>query len=178
MMHAKTMEGLVGARDNMNLMNTPMRVFREAKQKGDTAAMERALGYAGECSDKAWAYKAAADRGMEEDAEEAREKLKLQREEAIRKRKEEREELEERIERRIEERTKETSEGNRNAGIRADAVEISEEGKVLAEDSVNTAASGADAVESKSGAAKGQTVYTKAGEAVPVEQGASISLSV
>ena len=33
-MHAKTMEGLVGARTNVNLMNTPMNVFKETRRKG------------------------------------------------------------------------------------------------------------------------------------------------
>lgn len=73
-MNTKTMEGLVGARTNMNLMNTPMRVFKEARRKGDTATMERAMGYADEFSGKAEDYKAEADKGMEEDAREAREK--------------------------------------------------------------------------------------------------------
>ena len=90
-MNTKTMEGIVGARTNMNLMNTPMRVFKEARRKGDTATMERAMGYVNDFSDKAQEYKAKADEGMEEDAKETREKAKLQCEEAIRKRKEERE---------------------------------------------------------------------------------------
>lgn len=93
-MNAKTMEGLVGARTNMDLMNTPMRVYKEARRRGDTATMERAMGYAGEFSDKAEEYKAEADKGMEEEAREAREKVKLEREEAVRKRREEREKLE------------------------------------------------------------------------------------
>ena len=62
-MHTKTMEGLVGARTNMNLMNTPMRVFKEARRKGDTETMERAMGYVGDFSDKAEEYKAEADKG-------------------------------------------------------------------------------------------------------------------
>ena len=41
-MHAKTMEGLVGARTNMELLNTPFRVSKEARLKGDTAKMEQA----------------------------------------------------------------------------------------------------------------------------------------
>ena len=73
-MHTKTMEGLIGARTNMNLMNTPMRVFKEARRKGDTETMERAMGYVGDFSDKAEEYKAEADKGMEEDAKEARKK--------------------------------------------------------------------------------------------------------
>ena len=90
-MNARTMEGLVGARTNMDLINTPMRVYKEARRRGDTATMERAMGYAGEFSDKAEEYKAEADKGMEEDAREAREKVKLERKEAVRKRREERE---------------------------------------------------------------------------------------
>ena len=97
-MHTKTMEGLIGARTNMNLMNTPMRVFKEARRKGDTETMERAMGYVGDFSDKAEEYKAEADKGMEEDAKEAREKAELQREEAVQKRREEREKLEAKIE--------------------------------------------------------------------------------
>ena len=156
-MNTKTMEGIVGARTNMNLLNTPMRVYKEARRKGDTATMERAMGYVGEFSDKAEDYKAEADKGMEEDAKESREKAKLQREEAIQKRREEREKLEERIEE------------NRDADT--DTVEISEEGKVLLKDNV-------DFDEIKMDAVKEPVTYTKTGETVPSEQGASISVSV
>lgn len=141
-MNAKTMEGLVGARTNMNLLNTPMRVYKEARRKGDTAAMERAMGYVIDFSDKAEEYKAEADKGMEEEAREAREKEKLQRTEAIQKRREERERLEEKMEE------------NRNADSDADSAEI------------------------KADAAKKPASYTKTGEPAPVEQKASISVSV
>ena len=47
-MHVKTMEGLVGAGTNMNLLNTPLRVFKEARRRGDTATMERAMRYVSE----------------------------------------------------------------------------------------------------------------------------------
>ena len=68
-MHTKTMEGLIGARTNMNLMNTPMRVYKEARRKGNSETMERAMGYANECSDRAEEYKAEADEGMKKDAQ-------------------------------------------------------------------------------------------------------------
>lgn len=97
-MNTKTVEGLVGARTNMDLLNTPFRVYKEARRRGDTAIMERAMGYVTEFSDKADEYKEVADRGMKEDAEEAREKAKLEGEKVIQKRKEECEKLEERIE--------------------------------------------------------------------------------
>lgn len=165
-MHTKTMEGLVGARTNMNLMNTPMRVFKEARRKGDTETMERAMGYVGDFYDKAEDYKAEADKGMEEDAKEAREKAELQREEAVQKRREEREKLEAKIEE------------NRNADTNADTVEISEEGKVLLKDNLDTDAVGVETDVVKSDAVKEPVTYTKAGDAVPMEQETSISVSV
>lgn len=118
-MNAKTMEGLVGAKTNMDLLNSPFRVYKEARRRGDTATMDRAMGYVAEFSDKADEYKEAADRGMKEDAEEAREKAKSEREEAIQKRREEREKLEERIEE------------SRSKNKETDIVEVSEEGRVL-----------------------------------------------
>lgn len=165
-MHTKTMEGLIGARTNMNLMNTPMRVFKEARRKGDTETMERAMGYVDDFSDKAEEYKAEADKGMEEDAKEARKKAELQREEAVQKRREEREKLEAKIEE------------NRNADTNADTVEISEEGKVLSKDNLDTDAVGVETDVVKSDAVKEPVTYTKAGDAVPMEQETSISVSV
>ena len=156
-MNTKTMEGLVGARTNMNLMNTPMRVFKEARRKGDTATMERAMGYADEFSDKAEDYKTEADKGMEEDAREAREKAKLQREEAIQERREEREKLEDRIE------------GNRNADTNTDTVEISEEGKGMLEDSAEPCHTSPE---------KQPVTYTKTAEVVAAQPDISISVSV
>ena len=150
----------------MNLMNTPMRVFKEARRKGDTATMERAMGYVGDFYDKAEDYKAEADKGMEEDAKEAREKAELQREEAVQKRREEREKLEAKIEE------------NRNADTNADTVEISEEGKVLLKDNLDTDAVGVETDVVKSDAVKEPVTYTKAGDAVPMEQETSISVSV
>lgn len=93
-MHTKTMEGLAGASMNMKLLNTPFRVYKDAERRGDTAVMERAMGYVGEFADKAEDYQKKAEKGMEEDAKEAREKAKTEQENAIRKRKEEREEPE------------------------------------------------------------------------------------
>ena len=167
-MNTKTMEGLVGARTNMNLLNTPMRVYKEARRKGDTATMERAMGYVGEYSDKADEYKAEADKGMEEDAREAREKVKLQCEEAIRKRKEEREKLEDRIE--------ENRNADTNTDTKACLLEISEEGKVLLKDNIDSGSAGSDEI--KMDAAKNPVTYTKTGEAIPSKQGVSISVSV
>ena len=163
-MNTKTMEGLVGARTNMNLLNTPMRVFKEARRKGDTATMERAIGYVGEFSDKADEYKAEADKGMEGDARAAREEAEVQREETIQKHREEREKLEERIEE------------NRNAGTNTDTVEISEEGKVLWKGSIGSGSTSPGEI--KADAVREPVAYTKTGKTVPAEGEASISVSI
>ncbi len=170
-MNTKTMEGLVGARTNMNLMNTPMRVFKEARRKGDTETMERAMGYADEFSGKAENYKVEADEGMKKDAEEARKIAKEQRDEAIQKRRDEREKLEAKIEE------------NRNADTNTDTketkgclLEISEEGKVLLKDS--TGLDNTLSAETKTDAVKEPVTYTKTGETVSAEQSTSISVSV
>lgn len=170
-MHTKTMEGLVGARTNMNLMNTPMRVYKEARRKGDSETMERAMGYVGECSDRAEEYKSEADEGMKKDAEEARRISKEQRDEAIQKRKDEREKLEKKIE----------ENRNGDAGIntketKACLLEISEEGKVLLKDS--TGLDDTVSTETKTDAVREPVTYTKTGETVPAEQSTNTSISV
>lgn len=153
-MNTKTMEGLVGARTNMDLLNTPFRVYKEARRRGDTATMERAMGYAAEFSDRADEYQAKADKGMKEDAEEAREKAKLEREKAIQKRREEREKIEEKkMEERIE--NKET-----------DTLNVSN----------NTIPDNAVSINAK--ADKQSVLYTKAGEVSQPEQTTNISISV
>ncbi len=167
-MNSKTMEGLVGASTNMNLLDTPMRVYKEARRKGNTEIMERAMGYVGDFYDKVEDYKAEADKGMKEDAKEAREKAKVQREEAIQKRREEREKIEGKIKEKIEE--------SRDADINTDTVEISGEGKGLLKDS--TASDSTVSAETKTDAVKESVTYTKTGETVPAKQGTSISVSV
>ena len=167
-MNAKTMEGIVGSKNNVDLTNTPMRVFKEARRKGDVATMERAMGYAGEFTEKADEYKVRAHEGTKEDVKEARKKAEAEQENAIRKRKEEREELEKRIEE------------SRNKG--ADTVEISEEGKVLQKESTDSAGAeqtGGRVTDAGADAAKPEPViYTKTGETGQPETGTEFSVSV
>lgn len=147
-MNTKTMEGLIGAGTNMELVNTPMRVFKEARRRGDTATMERAMGYASEFADKAETYKIKAGEGTQEDAKESRKEAEQAREEAIEKRREERREQAEELKARREDHSRPTGEaavstpesqaaqgsagqtGNAMDNI-TDTVEISEEGKIL-----------------------------------------------
>ena len=169
-MHTKTMEGLAGASMNMKLLNTPFRVYKDAERRGDTAVMERAMGYVGEFADKAEDYQKKAEKGMEEDAKEAREKAKTEQENAIQKRKEQREELEKRI---AESRNGDT-----------DTVGVSESGKAALDEKTDSVQTGADSgisasVEETVDAIKTEPViYTKTGEASKLEYGANISVSV
>ena len=136
-MNTKTMEGLIGAGKNIDLVNTPMRVFKEARRKGDTTTMERAMGYANEFTVKAEAYKTQADEGTREDARDAREDARQELEKKIEKRREEREELAESIEANKAEHMPEKETGSKNiipAEDIAATVEISEAGRALLEE--------------------------------------------
>lgn len=175
-MHTKTMEGLIGARTNMEMLNTPFRVFKEARLKGDTAMMERAMGYMGDFHEDAYEYKEVADEGMKEDAEETRKIAEEQREEMIKNRREEREELQ----KKLEEERKE----NKNDKI-VDTVEISEDGKVLlkgsagAEDTVSDATDVEPDTSSKPKADLEPVFYSSAGEVKQSEDtGTKVSASV
>lgn len=151
-MNTKIMEGLTGASTSMNLLNTPMRVYKEARLKGDTATMERAAGYVGSFAGKAEEYKTEAYKGMKEEAKEARKKAEAERLEEARRRKEEREDLE----RRIEENQNKDMDG------------IPEDGKTLPEDNTQNSIARTE-----------QAIYTKTGErqAEP-DTITSISLSI
>ena len=163
-MHTKTMEGLAGASTNMKLLNTPFRVYKDAERRGDTAVMERAMGYVGDFAEKAEDYQKKAEKGMKEEAKEAREKAKTEQGNAIRKR----EELEKRI---AESRNEDT-----------DTVSISESGKVVLDkktDSVQTGADNGVSIEETADAVKTEPViYTKTGETLKTESGTNLSVSV
>ena len=167
-MHAKTMEGLAGASMSMKLMNTPIRVYKEAERRGDTAVMERAMGYASDFADKAKDYQKTTEKGMKEDAKEAREKAKAEQENAIQKRREQREELEKRIE--------EKRKGN------TDAISISESEKATLDGKTDSVQIGADNdifVEETADVIKMEPViYTKTGEASKSESGMNLSVLV
>ena len=167
-MHTKTMEGLAGANMSMKMLNTPMRVYKEAERRGDTAVMERAMGYVGDFADKAEDYQKIAEKGMKEDAKEAREKAESEQDNAVRKRKEEREELEKRIAE------------SRNG--KTDTVSISESGKAALGEQPDLAQAGADSSTSLEETADGikmePVIYTKAGETAGSEPGENLSVSV
>lgn len=122
----------------MELLNTPFRVFKEARLKGDTEKMKQAMGYMNECEENAYEYKAVADEGMKKDVEETRKIAEEQREEMIKNRREEREEQQEKLEAERLEKQKQQQ---------TDTVEISEEGKVLLKENATAESGAADGTE-------------------------------
>lgn len=177
-MHTKTMEGLIGARTNMELLNTPFRVYKEARLKGDTAMMERAMGYMEDVHEDAYEYKDVADEGIKKDAEETRKIAEEQREEMIKNRREEREEQQKKLEEARAEKQDHQS---------ADTVEISEDGRVENTAAGEDAADGAEAdgvdpdtgTSAKSKADMEPVFYSSAGTVKPKEDvGTKVSASV
>lgn len=167
-MNIKTMEGLTGASTNMKVLNTPLRVYKDAERRGDIAVMERAMGYVGEFAEKAVNYRNKAEKGMKEDAEEARERAETEREKVIQKRRQEREELEKRI--------------SESKECDTDTVEISDKGNAVPGEKSGSGQNGTDSgtsSEEKENAVELKPViYTKTGEAAQSRPAANISVSV
>lgn len=83
MMQAGSMKALMGASSNLKLVNTPMKVFKEAEARGDTEVMKRAMGYVTEFGNNA---EDDADKLGEEtikETREARKQQEIEREQAI-----------------------------------------------------------------------------------------------
>lgn len=72
-MNVKTLEGLAGAGQNMKIMQTPLRIYKDAFRRGDIGKMEQAGGYVCEFADRTEKYKTLTDEGMKEEIQEARE---------------------------------------------------------------------------------------------------------
>lgn len=146
-MHAKTMEGLMGASINIRQTAVPMRVYREASQRGDIGTMERAMGYVTEFSERAVDCKEIAEEEMKEEADEMK-TLKQQR-----------------LEENIEKAREEQSDAEKQAQMPEDTLEISPEGKSEWETSVEYNLVVAKMPETDSGQAK-PVMYTSKGEGV------------
>lgn len=82
-MKSGSAQALIGANVNVNIAKVPLRVYKEAERKGDTAAMERSMGYFTDFSSKAARYTQEASREtLKEQREESRER-ELEREKAL-----------------------------------------------------------------------------------------------
>jgi len=149
-MHIKTMEGLVGARTNQDLLKVPMRVYKDARRRGDMAVMERAMEYASDFAGKAKEYQAEAEEGMQEEAEEVKENAKIASEQAIEKRKDAQEQIDE------------------NLTEKTDSLELTEEGKILSKNNISQSENGYSKEEKIS--VKAPKIYTNMGTANLTEQ--------
>ena len=156
-MNIQMMEGLLGASSNIKLSGTPMSVYRQASAEGDTEKMKRALGYTGECAEKAVKYQEKLDKGMKAEAKAEREKAKLEQEAAIEKRRDKHK------------RAEEGTESGRPQGT--DLVQISEAAKVAMKNSKPVEA--AEPIDSE------PVTYTPAGEiaAAPVDAEPTVSFT-
>lgn len=144
-MNVQMMEGLVGASTNLKMSGTPMSVYRQASAEGDTEKMKRALGYTGECTEKAAKYQKELDKGMKEETKTAREKVELAREIAVEKRREERRKTEAAAE----------------SSQRTDVIEISEAAKAAQK---NEPAAAVTPMGDE------PAIYTETGEVSPAEE--------
>ena len=156
-MNVQMMDGLLGASSNIRLAGTPMSVYRQATDEGDTEKMKRALGYTGECTEKAVKYQEKLDEGMKAEAKAEKEKAKLEQEAAIEKLREEHK------------RAEESTESGRPEGT--DLVQLSEAAKAALKNS--------QPVEAAEPVSSEPVIYTPTGEvsAVPAETEPSVSFS-
>lgn len=120
-MIAKTADGLLGANNAMNVIKTPMKVFKEARARGDKAGMDRAMGYVEKAHDEAWEKKYSADEGLKQESEENRLKAEQTREE-----------LTERIRKSFEELEKRTEGGSAEGSVHSDLQRVGEGADVAA----------------------------------------------
>ena len=156
-MNVQMMDGLLGASSNIRLAGTPMSVYHQATDEGDTEKMKRALGYTGECTEKAVKYQEKLDEGMKAEAKAEKEKAKLEQEAAIEKLREEHK------------RAEESTESGRPEGT--DLVQLSEAAKAALKNS--------QPVEAAEPVSSEPVIYTPTGEvsAVPAETEPSVSFS-
>ena len=156
-MNVQMMDGLLGASSNIRLAGTPMSVYRQATDEGDTEKMKRALGYTGECTEKAVKYQEKLDEGMKAEAKAEKEQAKLEQEAAIEKLREEHK------------RAEESTESGRPQGT--DLVQLSEAAKAALKNS--------QPVEAAEPVSSEPVIYTPTGEvsAVPAETEPSVSFS-
>lgn len=135
-MKAGTMQGLIGANINMKLVDTPIRVYKEAERKGDLGTMERAMGYASDLKNTAYEYKDQAEEELRKEMKENREEQQKEREEAIEERREAQKESQKEAVEKLAEKTEEMRKDGQGSteSIRqtqADSLTISEEGQKL-----------------------------------------------
>lgn len=156
-MIAKVTGNLIGANVAMDEIRTPMKVFKEARARGDKETMDRAMGYVGSLNDDAWDYKKKADEGIKEEAVEAKEKERLEKEELANRIKESFDEVEKALTEASDNPAADNEELKPEAGSEQESSEIGEENK----DNIDA-----------------PVTYTKTGAVVGMDTDFEISMSV
>lgn len=188
-MKAGTMEGLIGADVNMKLMDTPMRVYKEARRKGDLGAMERAMGYATEFQDTAYEYKEKAEKELRKEMQENREEQQREREEALEERREAAKETQKETAEKLAEKSakdrEETNVTTEHTKVpSADSLVISEEGHKLLQENrpapdMETSAIEAPDIPTNTDTKSDVKFYSSAGTAVETPPvGMNVSVNV
>lgn len=169
-MIAKTAGNLIGANVTMNVIRTPLKVYKEARARGDESTMKRAMGYVEDFNENAWEYKAKADEALKQEAVEAKEKERLEREELAERIKENHTETEERLE--------EASKPPVSTPVPENSSEIGEETDLDGADpKIELSAEHTDAEQIK-GASDSPVTYTKTGKTVPANTEIKFSVTV
>lgn len=164
-MIAKTAEGLLGANNAMNVIRTPMKVFKEARARGDRETMDRAMGYVEKSHDEAWEKKYSADEGLKQEAEENKLKAEQDREELARRIREKLDELENR------------TDGNGIETITDTAAAEASETDPAAE-ALNKIAAEAATADNTAADSPTPVTYTKSGEVKPAAAEVKFSVTV
>ena len=175
MIQAGSMNAFIGASSNIELVNTPMKVFKEARARGDTETMKRAMGYVTEFGKNA---EKNADKLGEEtikEIREARKQQEIEREQAIeearQKNKTEREQALNDAEKPTVEPTEATDETAADKEAN-DRVEISESGKAAITEHI---LSGKIGIRVQNAVTK---IYSSSGKAQPLKQPQPVVMDV
>ena len=167
-MKAGSMEGLIGADVNRKLLQTPMRVYKDAERRGDTEVMERAMGYVTDFQEKALEYSDKAQKELPKELKEERKEQEVRQEQAL-ERKEEAQEYVAQI-----------KEANTNvaASSPAASVTISEEGKAALQNLIQKQGSSMEENDASIESSVFTTTQTVSSKPVAVSDTKGIDLTV
>lgn len=159
-MNTKIIEGLVGANNNISLSSVPMRVYNEARSRGDVDVMGRAMEYFGKSIQKVNEYSKKADIGMKEEVEKAIEEKRLERENEVEN---------------INQTNLDQKEEARVPETDKDVLNLSVEGRAMLEDQIGQSASTPKRIDKTN---EKPIIYTKTGEINTLAKNVIISVSV
>ena len=175
MMQAGSMNAFMGASSNLKLVNTPMKVFKEARARGDTEVMKRAMDYVTEFGNNAEKYVDKLGEETIKEAREARKQQEIEREQAIEEARQKNKTEREQALNDVEKPTVEPAETTDAAAADEEAndrVEISESGKAANTEQI---LSGGIGIRVQNAVTK---IYSSSGKAQPLEQPQPVVMDV